>query len=143
MKMLRKILGLSCSALILASALGATPALAAGEGQGAVLTAEAPPPLNSTGCPSIRWDVVRTSETTFKGIVFFTDLRGTSVMDGTVARSGAFHATVRSVVGDGPTGTVTGRRTPSGLQANLVGPGCSHVTVGLQYETPQTVGGRG
>jgi hypothetical protein len=134
-------------ALLLGVGAATTSALAAGEdttGTQGALVATAPP-VGPT-CPSVKWHIIRDNDAgpgNYKGVVWFSDMSGASILTGTMSSSGVMKGTVKSVAGKGPSGTVSGRRSSQGLSARLVGPGCSKVTVDVNYYPMDQGGGRG
>jgi hypothetical protein len=77
------------------------------------------------GCPNIAWRIGQSpSGGTLHGMIWFTDMSGMSQADGSI-NGDHFNLTLRSVMGNGPVGTVTGVR---GQHARLVGTGCANAT---------------
>jgi len=77
------------------------------------------------GCPNIAWRIGQSPSTgALHGMIWYTDMSGMSQVDGTMSGN-QFSATLRSVMGNGPVGTVTGVR---GQHARLVGTGCANAT---------------
>ncbi|MBV8458979.1 MAG: hypothetical protein JO122_20485 [Acetobacteraceae bacterium] len=135
-------------ALLLAVGGGSIAAQAAGEDDSATMLASVSAPITS-GCPALRWHLVRVGggrpgqPGEYKGVVYFADMSGASILDGTLAGNGTFRATVTSVAGTGPSGTLTGRRSQAGVQAHLAGPGCSNVAVNMNNPNFQAPLGTG
>ncbi len=80
-------------------------------------------------CPGISY-MFRGMSATPVGYVWFTDASGMSKATGTRdLQTGAFHLTLVSIDGSGPTGEVNGVRDPktNALSAELKGPGCSNL----------------
>ena len=88
-------------------------------------------PNTTKTCPGISY-LFRGMSATPVGYVWFTDASGMSKATGTRdMATGAFHLTLTSIDGNGPTGEVTGMRDPktNALTADLKGPGCSNLTL--------------
>ena len=84
---------------------------------------------NAKGCPSIHY-VFRGPVTARVGYVWFSDASGVSKATGAGdPQTGKFQLTLKSLDGNGPTGTVEGVRDPHTgiLTAELKGPGCSNL----------------
>jgi hypothetical protein len=134
-------------ALLLGLGATSTSAFAAGEDTGGTeqaLVATASP-VGPT-CPSVKWHIIRDNAEgpgNYKGVVWFSDMSGASILTGTMSKSGVMKATVKSVAGKGPSGVVSGTRTSQGVHARLVGPGCSKVAVDVNYYRLDQGGGRG
>jgi hypothetical protein len=80
-------------------------------------------------CPGISY-MFRGMSATPVGYVWFNDASGMSKATGTRdMQTGAFHLTLTSIDGNGPTGEVSGIRDPktNALTADLKGPGCSNL----------------
>jgi hypothetical protein len=96
------------------------------------------------GCPGVQWDIFPSGPPgSYRGIVFYSDLRGVGYLNGTIDNAGKISGTVESVYQDGPAGTLTGMRTANGVQVQLMGTGCSNITVTLPSRTLAVGGGRG
>jgi len=76
------------------------------------------------GCPNIAWRIGQSPAGALHGMLWYTDMSGMSQVDGSM-NGNAFSLTTRSVMGNGPVGTVTGVR---GQHARLVGTGCANAT---------------
>jgi len=76
------------------------------------------------GCPNIAWRIGQSPSGALHGVLWFTDLSGMSQADGTM-KGNDFNLTLRSVMGNGPVGSVTGVR---GQSARLTGTGCANAT---------------
>ena len=83
------------------------------------------------GCPFILWRLARSSDGTVSGIVYYSDASGTSVATGTgLGTASGLHLELKSVQGNGPTGTVTEVKLPNGkMGAKLTGEGCANMEV--------------
>jgi hypothetical protein len=84
---------------------------------------------NGPGCPTIGYIFRGLSETPV-GYVWFQNASGVSKATGTLdIKTGKFQLTLKSLDGEGPTGTVVGERDPTTGQvtATLTGPGCSNL----------------
>jgi hypothetical protein len=80
-------------------------------------------------CPGISYHF-RGMSATPTGYVWFNDGSGMSKATGTAdLKTGAFHLTVTSIDGNGPTGEVNGIKDPKtgAVTAELKGPGCSNL----------------
>jgi hypothetical protein len=80
-------------------------------------------------CPGISYHF-RGMSATPTGYVWFNDGSGMSKATGTAnLQTGAFHLTLTSIDGNGPTGEVSGIRDPktNALTADLKGTGCSNL----------------
>lgn len=76
------------------------------------------------GCPNIVWRIGRGADGALNGIMWFDDMSGLSRATGSES-GGAFNLTLKSVMGSGPVGTVTGH---AGKGATLTGQGCANAT---------------
>ena len=86
-------------------------------------------PHTTKTCPGISY-LFRGISDKPVGYVWFTDASGMSKATGTRdMQTGAFHLTLVSIDGNGPTGEVSGVRDPKTnvLSAELKGPGCSNL----------------
>lgn len=55
------------------------------------------------------------------------------MVTGTVNQAGEFHLTLKAAMGNGPVGTVVGKRSPDGSAvADLTGEGCANMHVAMQ-----------
>ena len=81
------------------------------------------------GCPFILWRLARSSTGEISGIVYYSDASGTSTAEGTGAgTANGLHLVLKSVQGNGPTGTVTEVKLPNGkMGAKLTGEGCANM----------------
>jgi len=112
---------------VLALGVGfAVPAVAAPPMPGYVGSAKS----SVAGCPFIAWRLARGEGGAIHGISYYSDLSGLSQVSGHVDNNGHFTLTLKSVMGNGPTGTVTGSRSAKGqLEAELKGTGCANMHV--------------
>jgi hypothetical protein len=95
---------------------------------------------NSPSCPAIHYQF-RGMSATPVGYVWFGDASGMSKATGTADLStGAFHLTLASIDGKGPTGTVDGVKDPhtAVVTAELKGPGCSNLKLLPMTQTMDT-----
>jgi hypothetical protein len=77
-------------------------------------------------CPSIAWRIGQSPDGSLHGMMWYTDMSGTSEVNGSETGSGGqFTLTLKSVMGEGPVGTVQGQK---GKGATLTGPGCANAT---------------
>jgi hypothetical protein len=76
------------------------------------------------GCPNIAWRIGQSPSGALHGMVWYTDMSGMSQADGSMVGKN-FNMTLRSVMGNGPVGTVTGAQ---GQGARLTGTGCANAT---------------
>jgi hypothetical protein len=84
-------------------------------------------PSSVAGCPYIEWKLARHSNGEVTGIVYYSDMSGVSMANGT-AQGGQFQITLTSSMGNGPVGTVTGSRSSNGaITATLKGQGCANM----------------
>lgn len=87
-------------------------------------------PSSVAGCPYIAWRLARHPDGTVTGIAYYSDLSGVSQVTGNVNSAGVFELQLTSQMGQGPTGTVTGKRLKNGEgDATLKGPGCANMHV--------------
>jgi len=102
------------------------------------------------GCPRLMWRLARDGDNV-NGMMYYADLSGTSQVSGTVDSSGHFTLTVKSAIGNGPVGTVTGQRQAPGpnqsqgaLNATMTGAGCANFHVMMRPVVDlNTYGGTG
>lgn len=98
---------------------------------------------NAKGCPTLRY-VFRGMSATPVGYVWFSDASGISKATGTAdVKTGKFNLTLKSLDGNGPTGTVEGIKDPhTGIvTATLKGPGCSNLSLLPMSPTMETPNG--
>lgn len=75
------------------------------------------------GCPNIAWRIGQSPSTgALHGVLWYTDMSGMSQADGTMNGKN-FNLSLKSVMGNGPVGTVTG---VAGQGATLTGSGCAN-----------------
>jgi hypothetical protein len=79
---------------------------------------------NVANCPNIAWRIGGDPSGALHGIMWYTDMSGTSQVDGSMSGKN-FRLTLKSVMGNGPVGTVTGA---VGQGATLVGQGCANAS---------------
>jgi hypothetical protein len=60
-------------------------------------------------------------------------MSGFSVIKGTVTADGTISATLTSLSGNGPTGTITGKRGKDTTDVALAGPGCANGRIHLRH----------
>lgn len=90
-------------------------------------------------CPTVEWHLLPMPvgvATNIKGVAYYSDMSGISIVRGTVAASGMVGATLVSVSGNGPAGTVTGSHTAGATNVVLTGTGCAHATLKLERWRP-------
>jgi hypothetical protein len=75
-------------------------------------------------CPNIAWRIGRSPTGSLHGMMWYTDMSGMSEVNGTESGD-HFNLTLKSVMGNGPVGTVQGVR---GKGAKLTGEGCANAT---------------
>jgi len=75
------------------------------------------------GCPNIAWRIGQGGDGSLNGIMWYDDMSGLSQVSGRSESGGAFQLTLKSVMGNGPVGTVTGH---AGQGATLTGEGCAN-----------------
>lgn len=116
----------------------AISALALGTIMGPVVFARAPvagivgsaASSTSPECPNLVWRLARHEDGKVTGIVYYSDLSGTSSANGSVDKSGKFHLVVTPAMGNGPSGVVDGQRSPNGkVVAEMKGKGCANMHV--------------
>ena len=85
-------------------------------------------PSSVANCPNINWRLARHDDGNITGIMFFSDLSGTSEVKGTVTKAGVFHIDAKSVMGNGPNGAVDGKTEGlyGGFVATMKGAGCAN-----------------
>jgi hypothetical protein len=76
------------------------------------------------GCPAIAWRIGQSPTGALHGVMWFNDMSGMSQVDGS-ANGKQFSLSLRSIMGNGPVGTVTGT---VGVGARLTGTGCANAT---------------
>jgi hypothetical protein len=82
------------------------------------------------GCPFIAWRLARGEGGAIHGISYYSDLSGLSQVSGHVDNAGKFQLTLKSVMGNGPVGTVTGSKSSKGmLEAEMKGQGCANMHI--------------
>lgn len=116
----------SACCLALAGVSGAASAQSGGTA--GVYQGISPP---TKGCPPLRY-IFRGASASPVGYVWFADGSGMSKASGTMdVQTGKFNLTLKSIDGNGPTGTIEGVKSPNtGVVAGeLKGPGCSNVTL--------------
>lgn len=85
------------------------------------------------GCPYLGWRLARHNDGSITGIAYYLDASGASMVTGTVNQAGEFHLTLKPAMGNGPVGTVVGKRSPDGSAvADLTGEGCANMHVAMQ-----------
>ena len=118
------------------TALAAVGVLALGAGfgqpahaQGAVAGYVGQAKSSVAGCPFILWRLARSDTGAISGIVYYSDASGSSEAIGTGGGTASgLHIVLKSVQGNGPTGTVTGVKLPNGkMGAKLTGEGCANM----------------
>jgi hypothetical protein len=83
------------------------------------------------GCPFIAWRLANDSGS-IHGTAEYSNLSGISFVTGTMNSDGKFTLDLKSVIGNGPVGTVTGTRMSDGrIKATLVGQGCANNTIDI------------
>lgn len=85
-------------------------------------------------CPQLEWNVIpvpRGKPGEIKGVAFYHDMSGISVIKGTMSADGKVTATLTSVAGTGPSGTVTGDRGPDITHIEVHGTGCANMAFNL------------
>ena len=75
-------------------------------------------------CPNIAWRIGGDPSGALHGIMWYADMSGTSEVNGSM-NGKAIKFTLKSVMGNGPVGTVTGA---VGQGATLVGEGCANAS---------------
>lgn len=121
-----------------ALAAGGVFALGAGFGQpahaaGPVAGYVGQAPSSVAGCPYILWRLARSDSGAISGIMYYSDASGSSMVTGTgIGTANGLHLVLKSVQGNGPTGTVTEIKSSSGkMVAKLTGEGCANMEVAL------------
>ena len=89
------------------------------------------------GCPEIAWRIGKSPTGTLHGIMWYNDLSGLSEATGSMNGT-QFNLTLKSVMGKGPVGTVTG---VEGQGATLKGEGCANAS--FKPEVLNSYGGTG
>lgn len=85
------------------------------------------------GCPYLAWRLVRNADASVTGIAYYSDLSGLSTVRGTSNSAGQFQLMLTPSMGNGPSGTVLGRRTARGaVEADLHGQGCANMHLVMQ-----------
>ncbi|HET6183609.1 MAG TPA: hypothetical protein VFA03_08445 [Acetobacteraceae bacterium] len=121
-------------AVALAGALGLTLAGRPAQSQAVAMPGFAgSAPSSVSGCPYIGWRLVRHPDGQITGIAYYGDLTGLSEVTGHVEQDGTFHLTTKSMMGNGPVGTVDGKRTAKGADATMKGEGCANMHVRMAY----------
>jgi hypothetical protein len=77
-----------------------------------------------TNCPAIAWRIGQSPDGALHGMMWYYDMSGMSAVSGK-ENGGHFHLTLKSVMGNGPVGTVEGQ---IGKGATLTGDGCANAT---------------
>lgn len=123
----RVAIALACAGgLVIGIAGAGTPATAAPAVQGFTGSAAS----SVAGCPYISWRLARQANGTVNGIAFYSDLSGLSTVSGSVDPAGNFTLHLKSSMGNGPVGTVTGSKSANGvLRAHMVGEGCANMNL--------------
>lgn len=121
--------GLLAAGLVGLSTVAALPAQAAAPSGFVGDTASSVP-----GCPYISWRLVNSANGQIHGIAMYSDLSGLSNVTGTMQPDGTFTLTLtKTTIGDGPVGTVSGKRYPDGdIVATLKGEGCANNMVDIK-----------
>ncbi len=86
-------------------------------------------------CPTVEWHLLPMpfgTATNINGIAYYSDMSGISIVRGTSAADGTVIASLASVSGSGPVGTVTGTRTGGMTKVVLAGAGCANATIELR-----------
>ncbi len=92
-------------------------------------------PSSVAGCPTIEWHILPIPEgvaSNINGVAFYTDMSGVSTVRGTMGTDGKVVATLSSVSGSGPSGTVSGSRDKNVSRIVLTGAGCANTSFNLQ-----------
>jgi len=120
------------------TALAATGVLALGAGfgqpahaAGAVAGYVGEAPSSVAGCPYIQWRLQRLNNGPISGFASYSDASGVSAVTGTAGSTAdQLHLVLKSVAGNGPTGTVVATKSADGtLVAKLTGEGCANMEV--------------
>ncbi len=83
-------------------------------------------------CPGLHWTMA-SARPNLHGYFYWNDGSGVSKGVGTSKPDGTFELNLTSIDGNGPVGTVTGKRASNGtLTATLKGQGCANMSVGAQ-----------
>jgi hypothetical protein len=89
----------------------------------------------NANCAQIEWTIVPIPRTgsgapvgPINGVAYYSDMSGISKVSGTMAADGKITASITSVSGSGPAGTVTGMRGAQGTHIDLVGAGCANTS---------------
>lgn len=101
-------------------------------------------PSKVAGCPTIEWHILPIPEgvtSNINGVAFYTDMSGVSSIRGTKGADGKIVATLSSVSGNGPSGTVSGSRDNNVSHIVLTGAGCANTSFDLQRFAPAPSGG--
>ena len=103
-------------------------------------------PALQPACPAVEWNVLPVQPGVagqIKGVAFFSDMRGISRINGTIAADGTIAATLTSVSGNGPAGKVDGKEGQNGTALVLHGADCSNGTFNMRRYGTTTAGGGG
>ena len=95
-------------------------------------------------CPPIEWHVlpiIGSGAGVTNGVAYYSDMSGVSVIKGTLSADGTITGTVTSVYGNGPAGTISGKRDKTMTHVDFEGPGCSHLKFDLRQYVPSEGGG--
>lgn len=80
------------------------------------------------GCPYLAWRLARAADGNITGIAYYSDLSGVSTVRGKANPNGTFEMNLTSAMGNGPVGTVQGRRSANGnVEADMKGQGCANM----------------
>jgi hypothetical protein len=86
----------------------------------------------ASSCPGLGWTVAA-ARPNMHGYFYWDDGSGASKATGAANPDGSFQLSLTSLDGNGPVGTVTGKRAPNGaLSATLKGQGCANIALGTQ-----------
>lgn len=121
--------------LLVGAGLALTPAVQA---QGMEWAGGRSPATSST-CAPIEWHIIPVATggaVTLNGVAYFSDMSGISTIKGMITAEGAVSATLASVSGNGPAGSVTGMRSATGTHVEMNGAGCSKANFDLMQLTP-------
>ncbi len=102
-------------------------------------------PASSSTCAPIEWHIVPVAiggAVTLNGVAYFSDMSGVSTIKGTITADGTISAVLNPVSGNGPAGSVTGKRTATSTHIEMNGVGCSKANFDLLRLTgsPMTMG---
>ena len=105
----------------------------------------------SANCAQIEWTIVPIPRNAsgaavgpINGVAYYSDMSGISKVSGTVSADGKITASMTSVSGAGPMGTVTGMRSATGTHIELVGAGCANTSFELpRFQDNGAAGGGG